>query len=256
MIKISIVIATYNAGEVLGRCLGSIVGQLNEDVELIIIDGGSKDKTLDVINNFRGSISYVVSEPDKGIYDAWNKGVKCSKGEWIMFIGADDILLPFAVQNYMNCILGTENNIKNIDYICAQNEYIDQNGKILKIMGADPIWSRMRRGMSAAHVASLHSKMNLFDQIGGFEINDFRICSDYELLLRKGKNLNTLFLEKRIARMQVGGMSFSVKAIIETYYIRKKHKSISTLLNCLLFVRDWVAFKLFIIRKKLIGAKL
>lgn len=254
MIKVSIIIATYNAGQFLQRSLDSIVPQLNDFVELLVIDGGSKDDTISIIEHYRKSISYTVSEQDRGIYDAWNKGISYSRGEWIMFIGADDILLPNAVESYLDAI-GNNPNIDSIDYICAQNEYIDTMGNLLKIMGKDPTWPLMRRTMGAAHVASLHSKKNLFDKVGLYDFQSFRICSDYELLLRKGSNLKALFISKHIARMQVGGMSFTDKAIIETYKIRAKHKTVPVFVNQMLFLRDWIAFKLFIIRKKIFGAK-
>ncbi|WP_336834262.1 glycosyltransferase family 2 protein [Sphingobacterium siyangense] len=250
--EISIIIATYNAGKVLRRCLDSIIDQLSTEVELIVIDGGSNDKTLDIIESYKDSISFKVSEPDSGIYDAWNKGIAKAKGNWIMFIGADDILLPDAIQNYLNAI-NTTSAIGSYDYICAENEYIDNNGKLLKIMGAAPTPSKMQKKMMAAHVASLHSKSNLFDQVGVYDFEQFRICSDYELLLRKGKSLKYIFLPIHIARMQAGGMSFSIKAIVETFEIRKLHRSISPVFNYILLVKDYASFKFFIFRKKLMG---
>jgi len=250
--KISIIIATYNADQVLRRCLNSVVNQLNSEVELIVIDGRSKDTTLNIIENYKSNISYMISEDDTGIYDAWNKGIAKARGEWIMFIGADDILLPDAIKNYLNAINST-NDINSYDYICAQNEYVDNTGKLLKIMGGPPKPSRMRKKMIAAHVASLHSRKNLFDKIGLYNFQQFRICSDYELLLRKGNALKYLFIPKHIARMQTGGMSFSVRAIIETFKIRRLHRSISPLENCILFVKDYLLFKMFVFRKKLMG---
>ncbi|MGJ1416663.1 glycosyltransferase family 2 protein [Sphingobacterium multivorum] len=250
--EISIIIATYNADKVLRRCLESIKDQLSEVVELIVIDGGSKDDTLAIIRAYEDHIFYTISEPDKGIYDAWNKGIAKARGNWIMFIGADDILLPDAIQNYLYAIDMTR-DIGSYDYICAQNEYIDNKGKLLKIMGAAPTPGKMQKKMMAAHVASLHSKRNLFDQVGVYDFEQFRICSDYELLLRKGKSLKYLFLPIHIARMQAGGMSFSIKAIVETFEIRKLHRSISPVFNSILFVKDYALFKFFIFRKKLMG---
>lgn len=251
---ISIIIATYNASKTLKTCLDSIVPQLCSGTELIIVDGGSKDNTNDIIKSYGDNVSVHISEPDKGIYDAWNKGVALSHGDWIMFIGADDILLPNAVGTYLNTIKNTA-DIDSYDYICAHNEYVDFEGKLLKIMGNEPRWSNMRRGMAAAHVASLHNKKNLFDKIGGYNLN-FKICADYELLIRKKQNLKYLFIPSHIAKMKVGGMSFSTKAIIEAYKIRKLHHSLPHLINESYFLRDWVAYHLFIIRKSILGSKL
>lgn len=245
--KISIIIATYNASKTLKTCLDSIVPQLCTEAELIIVDGASKDNTNDIIKSFGDNVSVHISEPDKGIYDAWNKGVALSHGEWVMFIGADDILLSNAVSTYLNTIKNTA-DIDSYDYICAHNEYVNEKGKLLKVLGEEPKWSKMCKGMAAAHVASLHNKRNLFETIGGYNLN-FRICADYELLLRKKQNLKYIFIDNHIARMKIGGMSFSTNAIIETYNIRKLHHSLAVGLNEFYFLRDWFAYMLFKIRK-------
>lgn len=189
--KISIIIATWNAAETLKNCFDSIVPQLTDETELIIVDGGSKDETNDIVRSYGDKVSVHISEPDKGIYDAWNKGVKVAKGDWVMFVGADDVLLSGAIETYLNTIRITE-NIDSYDYICAHNEYVDKKGKLLKILGDKPTWKAQRRGMTAAHVASLHNRKNLFETIGGYNL-DFKICADYELLLRKKQNLRFLY---------------------------------------------------------------
>lgn len=254
MNKISIIIATWNAGKTLKKCLDSIITQLTPEVELLIIDGGSTDQTLDIISNYLQYISHSLSEKDKGIYDAWNKGIKHAKGDWIMFIGADDILLPNALSSYLNFIHSTE-NIDKYDYICTLNEHVDKNGKNLKILGGEPRWSIYRKNMNAAHVASLHNKKNLFETIGYYDLN-YNICADYDLLLRKRNNLKWLFLPVHIARMQVGGMSFSLKAIKETFAIRKKNKSVSDFENIILYIINVVAYYRFIIKHRIKGRKI
>ena len=233
--QISIIIATYNAAKTLRTCLDSIVPQLTEETELIIVDGKSKDETNDIIDSYGSNVMVHISEPDKGIYDAWNKGVRAAHGEWVMFVGADDILLPNALNEYLKVIRSTA-NIDSYDYICAHNEYVDMRGKLLKLLGDKPQWSKMRRGMAAAHVASLHNKKNLF-----------------EILLRKKDKLRYLFLPSHIARMKVGGMSFSTKAIVEVYKIRHLHHTLPFIVNELYFLRDWAAYKFFIFRKSIGG---
>ncbi|WP_298453600.1 glycosyltransferase family 2 protein [uncultured Prevotella sp.] len=247
---ISIIIATYNASKTLKTCLDSIVPQLCSGTELIIVDGGSKDNTNDIIKSYGDKVSVHISEPDKGIYDAWNKGVALSNGDWIMFIGADDILLPNAVSTYLNTIKNTA-DIDSYDYICAHNEYVNEEGKLLKVLGEEPKWNKMRRYMAAAHVASLHNRKNLFNVIGLYNLN-LKICADYELLLRKKDTLNSLFINAHIAKMKVGGMSFSISAINETKKIREMHHSVNALLNNILYVRDLFAFELFKLRKGLL----
>ncbi|MBE7176198.1 MAG: glycosyltransferase [Mucilaginibacter polytrichastri] len=91
---VSIIIATFNAGKYLQECLESIFSQRNGSWELLVIDGGSRDETLDILDKNRGEISYLSSEKDEGIYDALNKGAQHARGRWVYFLGADDRLLP------------------------------------------------------------------------------------------------------------------------------------------------------------------
>jgi glycosyltransferase involved in cell wall biosynthesis len=244
--NISIIIATFHAGKHLQNCLNSIIPQLKDTIELIIIDGGSKDNTVEVIKKNQQYVTKWISEPDKGIYDAWNKGIKVANGEWIMFIGADDELLPDAISKYLDLL--NSKDFSSFDYISAQNDFINEDHQILKLVGKGAIWSLMRKGNSAAHVASLHHKKNLFDKVGFYNL-DFKICADYEILLRKKHNLKSYFLQLKIAKMKVGGMSFSTKAINESYEIRKLHNTIPPVFNLILYFRDYFAFQLFKLRK-------
>lgn len=245
---ITIIIATYNAEKTLERCLNSVVPQLSEQCELIIIDGGSKDLTTDIIMKYKSYITYTHSEPDKGIYDAWNKGIKQSNGSWLMFIGADDELLPHSISSYLE-ILNKTDAIDTYDYICASNDYIKQDGTFIKKIGEEPSWKNMRKYMAAAHVASLHNRKNLFGQIGMYDLH-YSICADYELLLRKKNKLKYMFMgDFTVARMRAGGMSMSNRAIVETYKIRRRHKTINTLLNNLILIKSLLLYKFFIIHK-------
>lgn len=90
--KITIVIATYNSAKTLEQSIASVIGQTYSNIELVIIDGGSTDNTRDIIRKYEKSISFWVSENDKGIYDAFNKGVQHATGEYIQFLGSDDSL--------------------------------------------------------------------------------------------------------------------------------------------------------------------
>lgn len=243
---ISIVTATFKAELCLENLIKSIIPQKNNQVEFIIIDGNSTDCTLDIIKKYESYIDNWISEPDKGIYDAWNKGIKIANGEWIMFVGADDILLPNVLKSYINLL--NSKDFKNFDYISGNNEYINKNGNLIKILGNGAGWKLMRKGMSAAHVGSLHNKMNLFEKVGNYDLN-YKICADYEILLRKRDNLKSFFINTRIAKMKVGGMSFSTKAIIETFRIRRKHQTVNKLHNYFLLFRDYFAYIFFKLRK-------
>ena len=89
---ISIITVTYNAAETIEETILSVINQSFDNFEFLIIDGGSTDDTINVIKKFQHKIDYWKSEPDSGIYDAMNKGVKSAKGEFIYFLGGDDLL--------------------------------------------------------------------------------------------------------------------------------------------------------------------
>lgn len=91
--KISLIIVTYNASPVLQACLDSIYKQSYPNIEIIVIDGASTDGTVEILKNNSHKIDYWVSEPDSGIYEAMNKGIKVSTGDWLLFLGSDDELL-------------------------------------------------------------------------------------------------------------------------------------------------------------------
>ena len=237
----SIISATYNAATTLNDLVQSILPQKTENVELIIVDGGSTDDTVNIIKSYGSIVDYYITEKDNGIYDAWNKGIKVAKGQWIMFVGADDVLLPNTIENYNQLILNCKD--KDVDYISGKVCYVNDNGKIMKLLGSECSWNKMRKGMCAAHVASLHNS-NLFDEVGLYDLK-FKICGDYELLLRKKEKLKSLFLNKTVAQMKSGGMSFSFAAIIETYQIRKTRQSLSRIQNVFIFIRDIVGYYLF-----------
>lgn len=216
--EISIIIATYNAEKTLERCLESIKSQKTEQIELIIADGKSTDQTINILTKYSGIIDKMICEPDKGIYDAWNKAIKHSNGKWLMFIGADDYLAPDALKIYLDVTEIT--NHEQIDFICSQVLYVSKTGQPIKKIGSEFKWNIFKRTMNVAHVASLHSK-NLFKQVGLYNLK-YNLCADYELLMRKRHYLKSLFIPTVTAFMQTGGMSFSIRALQEAREIRQK----------------------------------
>lgn len=209
---ISIIIATFNADKFLKNCLDSIVPQIGKNIELIIIDGGSKDTTADIIKNYNEYITFSISEPDKGIYDAWNKGVLASSGDWIMFLGADDQLLPGAIEKYVGFISKFP-SVDKVDYISSRMKMVDLTGRSIRVKGWAWEWPLFLKDMTVAHPGSLHSK-RLFDQYGLFDIS-YKITGDYELLLRPREKLKAVFFDEITVLMQEGGASDSLKALLE-----------------------------------------
>ncbi len=216
MNKVSIIIATYNSASTFKQCLQSIEKQTFRDFEVIVVDGGSTDGTVNLAHefNFRGKIT---SEPDKGIYDAWNKGIALSKAPWITFVGSDDIMNPSWLEELYNYTL--EN--PSIQFVSAKVMMTDEWLNPIRPWGSPFKWSRFRKYMNIAHVGALHSRY-LFEKHGLFDIN-IRIVGDYEFFLRIGKDLESGFVDQFIGKMRLGGASDSIKGILQTKKVKHTH---------------------------------
>lgn len=205
--RVSIITAVYNAAPTLEECLLSVRNQSYREIEHIVIDGGSTDGSIEILQRHSSLLAYWVSEPDNGIYDAWNKGLRVATGEWISFLGAEDVLLPDAVSKYLNACGGT-----SAQYVSSLVRLV-RPGQPDKIIGRPWSWPAFQRKMTTAHVGSLH-RSALFDKYGTYDTS-YRITGDYELLLRPGRDLSGIFLGEITAEMQAGGASDSFAALKE-----------------------------------------
>lgn len=214
ILTISIIIATWNAAKTLNRCLDSIVPQLTEETELILVDGGSTDRTNEIIKSYGDKIAMHVTELDRGIYDAWNKGVRAAHGEWVMFVGADDRLLPASIRHYLTFI---KQQTEPKDLISSKRMMVTLNNKEMYAVGSLWSWPSCLKGMPISHPGALHSK-HLFEEVGLYDIS-YKIAADYELLLRKGAHLKTAFLDEVTILVSEGGVSDSYEAISEYFRV-------------------------------------
>lgn len=207
---VTIVTVVFNGEKHLEKTIKSVIGQTYKNIEYIIIDGGSTDGTLDIIRKYENTIDYWVSEQDAGIYDAWNKGVSLSTGEWIAFLGADDKYMENAIMEYINYLNALES--VNPEFISSKVNIIS-NGKKLRVIGEKWTWNVFKKYMNTAHVGSLHNR-SLFTKYGLFD-KEYGICGDYELLLRPRKNLRAEFVNSVTANMELGGISNQNKQVFK-----------------------------------------
>lgn len=247
--KISIIIATYNAETTLERCLESIISQKTEDIEILVIDGLSTDKTMDVVRSKGNQIDFSLSERDEGIYDAWNKAIKESHGEWIMFLGADDYLMKGSVRIYLDFISHIDRN--EIDIVCALGQFCNFDGKVIKEIGKPYNYDKFKKYMNVVHGAMLHNS-NLFRELGPFNVN-YKICADYDFLLRRP--LRAEFINQPLIRIQTGGVSFSVKMLVETFWIKRDAKCSPLLADCYYFFKGLVSLEIKKLIQKIILVK-
>lgn len=239
MKQISIIIATFNAAKTLERCLQSIISQKQQEVELLVIDGQSNDETLTILEQYREHIDVIISEPDRGLYDAWNKGIRKSQGAWMWFIGADDYILPQAVSTYLNFIHEHSEELSGLDLITAEEELVDLTGRKIKTIGRPFRWEEYRKLMLIAHGATLHHR-SLYTEFGDYDLN-FPICADYEFLFRKGASIRSLHIPQTMLSFAIGGASYSWNSYIESFRIKQKYQAVSWLTNVYLFTRQVLA---------------
>jgi len=207
---ITVITVVFNGAKTLEQTILSVINQSYKSVEFIIIDGESTDGTLSIIRKYEHAIDYWVSEPDKGIYDAWNKGVAKASGEWIAFLGADDIYLEGAIDAYVNFICGFAG--RHLDYISSRANLI-KGTKVIRTVGQKWNWKSFKKYMNVAHVGSLHSRI-LFEKYGLYDAT-YKICGDYELLLRPRENLQVGFMNITTVNMSVDGISNSNLSVFD-----------------------------------------
>ena len=203
---LTVIVAVFNGAATLQQCIDSVAQQTYPNKELIIIDGGSRDGTVDLLEANREQIRYWISEPDRGIYNAWNKGLARAKGEWICFLGADDYFWDARVLERLAGQL--EKLPPDIRVAYGQIMMVNSDGTSLYPVGEpwEKIRGRFRQVMCIPHQGAMHRR-SLFEQHGQFD-ESFRITGDYELLLRELKVTNAFFMPDVITvAMRQGGIS-------------------------------------------------
>ena len=223
---ITIIIAVYNCRKYIEQCLESIVTQTYNHIELIVIDGGSTDGTLEIIKQYSSNIAYWCSEKDSGLSDAWNKGIKKSTGEWIYFLGADDYFYNNNVINEVSNKLFSYSNKVKVSY--GNIVLITESGEILYSLGKP--WEVSRKqffsSMSIPHQGIFH-RAELF-KVHGLFSEEYKIAADYEFLMRELKKNDPMYMSEIIvAYMRRGGISTfksnTLKTLVEFAKIRRKH---------------------------------
>jgi len=221
--KISIVTITYNSEKTLEETIQSVVSQDYSNLEYLIIDGGSKDKTLDIVEKYRDRISLVISEPDKGISDAFNKGIRNATGEIIGIINSDDLLLPGALkalaENY-----DSEIGVYRGNTIVWNDE---TNTKIVaKPTMRFPLYSIRKK--IVCHPSTFIAK-KIYNEYGGFK-ESFKYMMDVDLLIRLYKN-DVLFkyINYDLAAFRLGGTTNNSykKKISEVRRLYKENGALS-----------------------------
>lgn len=204
---ISIITTTYNSQDTITKTVESVLKQTYKDIEYIVVDGGSTDHTLDIVKKyepqFNGRLRYL-SEPDKGIYDAFNKGIKMAKGDIVGILNSDD---HFTTNDILECVAS---NIEGYDAVYADVHFEkpENQGKIVRYYSSAmfrPFW--LRFGFMPAH-PSFYVRKDIYDKVGLYSL-DYKIASDFDMMVRIFHNhhIKAKYIKKDFVTMLTGGMS-------------------------------------------------
>jgi glycosyltransferase involved in cell wall biosynthesis len=235
--KISIITVCYNSESTLEKTILSVANQTHKDVEYIIIDGNSKDGTVEIIKQYSNKIDHWISEPDKGLYDAMNKGIALATGEIIGILNSDD---TFYSNNVLEQIAAfhTDNEIDaSIGTIIQHKE----NGKIVRIYSSKN-WreDKLKIGFMPPH-PSIFFKKELFDKFGNYDLG-FKIGADYELITRffLKNTISWKYSDITTTAMLVGGLSSSGTS---SYNLITKEIQKALMMNNIQFVPTKIKFR-------------
>ena len=221
---ITVITVVFNGEKHLEETILSVIDQTYDNVEYIIIDGGSTDRTLDIVQKYEHAIDYWVSEKDNGIYDAMNKGILLSAGSFFGFVNADDYLFAETLAN-----IGEFKNIKKIDYTIGSVQIIDQLGiptrimKPINFLGNDKkiISYNMVTPHQAFYVNMLFAKKNT-----GLFNTKYSVSSDFDYVTKAALiSKKYLVLPKLVGCYREGGVSGDSRTYFENYKILRSYGS-------------------------------
>lgn len=245
--KISIITVCYNRKSTIEKAIKSVLEQNYSDIEYIIIDGNSIDGTKEIIETYRDKISQFISEPDKGMYDAINKGLQLATGDVIGLMHSDD---EFYDKNVLDRIVSRFNSDSTIEGVYGDGVYVsnDQEERLIRdrVGGIFSI-KKIKKGWLPLH-PTVYLKKSIIDKNGLYNL-DFKIASDTEFLLRYlyKYEIKMSYINSYIVKMRMGGMSTNLncalKVLYEDYKIYKFHglaAFIAVFLNKSLALRQYL----------------
>ena len=203
---LSIITVSYNSARTIQETIESVLEQDYHFIEYVVIDGGSTDGTLDILERYREKISVIISESDSGIYDAMNKGIQVSTGELVCMLNSDDVYAsPSSVRHLVECLI-----TKNTDTVYADLVITDPSeaNRVLRYYDASTFKpERLRYGWMPPHPTFI-AKRELYEKWGGYSLK-YKISADYEMMVRllyKAK-VSYAYLPEVVVKMRSGGVS-------------------------------------------------
>ena len=206
--KVSIVTVSFNSAATIRDTIESVVGQDYPIIEYIIVDGGSTDATVSIVNEYKDRIETIISERDEGIYDGMNKGIREATGDVVCMLNSDDVYAgPSAVRELMECMQHSGADTVFADLVVVDPSDMDRIVRYYKSSRFRP--ERLRYGWMPAHPTFV-AKRALFDEWGLYSL-DYRIAADYEMMVRLlyRARVSYAYLPRVVVKMRAGGVSTS-----------------------------------------------
>lgn len=225
--KISVITACYNRATTIQSAIDSLRAQTYRNIEYIVVDGASNDGTVDILKKNTDAIDVLISEPDSGMYNAINKGIKKASGDIVGVLHSDD----FYYDDETLAKIAEVFRETNADLVYANGIYVDENNlsKVRRIYGSSlfrPL--RLYFGWIPLHT-TIYVKRNVFEKYGLYR-EEFKIASDYDISLRwfQNRNIKKVFYDDYVVKMRIGGKSTDLsqqgKKSSEDLKIIKDHK--------------------------------
>ncbi len=203
-LKVSIITVCYNSEKYIEFAIQSVLNQDYKNIEYIIIDGNSKDKTLEIVKSYQNRISKIVSEKDKGIYDAMNKGIMAATGDIIGILNSDDIYLNNnVISNVVNVFNSNKTQSIFADIMYVERENTDNVIRYWKSNSYKQ--GAFRKGWHPAH-PTFFVRKEVYDKYGIFNL-EFPLAADFELMLRflERYQISSIYLPNPLIKMRLGG---------------------------------------------------
>lgn len=203
--KLSIITVVYNNERTIRDALESVLGQSYKDIEYVIIDGNSSDKTIEILNSFNDKLGYFVSEKDAGIYDAMNKGVLAATGDVIGILNSDDLYQDATV---IESVINQFIEDPTLDIVYGDLVYVksDNLNKVVRNWKSNSYYDNFFDNGNVPPHPSLFVKRRVYEVAGLFNL-DFKLAADYEFMLRifKKHNFRSRYTNMVIVKMRLGG---------------------------------------------------
>ena len=204
--KVSIITVCFNSAKTIRDTIESVLSQDFPNIEYIIIDGGSTDGTIDIISEYRSQITHFISQADRGIYDAMNKGIAIATGDVVGILNSDDVYMSTStVSELMSVMIEQKTDSIFADLIVVDAETMKIVLRYYDSSKFNP--NKFRFGWMPAH-PSFFVKRWVYDFVGLFSL-DYQISADYEMLIRMlhVEKISYAYLPKPVVKMRTGGTS-------------------------------------------------